>query len=97
MIQGKTKTGFKFEIDERILDDWRLLSSIALSESNDPSDQIRGAHELVSLVLGAKEKDLLDFIAKKNDGFVPANKVTEVITEILTEVKELKNSQSSEG
>ena len=97
MIEGKTKAGYKFSIDERIVDDWRLLSAIALSESADQSDQIRGAHELVSLVLGAKEKDLLDFIAKKNDGFVPANKVVEAITEILTEVRELKNSQSSEG
>ena len=97
MIEGKTKAGFKFSIDERILDDWRLLSAIALSESKDPSDQIRGAHELVSLVLGEKEKDLLDFIAKKNDGFVPSIKVTEAITEIITEVRELKNSSSSEG
>ena len=97
MIEGKTKTGYKFSIDERILNDWRLLSAIALSESTDPSDQIRGAHELVSLVLGEKEKELLDFIAKKNDGYVPTEKVTEVITDILTSVRELKNSQSSEG
>lgn len=97
MLEGKTKAGFKFSIDERILDDWRLLSAIALSESADPSDQIRGAHELVSLVLGENEKDLLDFVAKKNDGYVPANKVTEAITDILTSVRELKNSRSSEG
>lgn len=96
-MEGKTKSGFKFSLDERIIDDWRLLSAIALSESKDPSDQIRGAHELVSLLLGEKEKDLLDFIAKRNDGFVPSSQVSKIISEIITEVRELKNSQSSEG
>lgn len=96
-MTGKTKSGFRFSVDERILDDWRLLSAIALTETQDASDQIRGAHELVSLLLGEKEKDLLDFIAKRNDGFVPSSQVTKIISEIITEVKELKNSQSSEG
>lgn len=97
MLEGKTKTGFRFSVDERIIDDWRLLSAIALSESGDPSDQIRGAKELVSLLLGENEKNLLDFIAKRNDGFVPSSQVTKIISEIITEVRELKNSQSSEG
>lgn len=96
-MTGKTKSGFRFSVDERLLDDWRLLSAIALTETQDASDQIRGAHELVSLLLGEKEKDLLDFIAKRNDGFVPTSQVTKIIAEIITEVKELKNSQSSEG
>lgn len=96
-MTGKTKSGFRFSVDERILDDWRLLSAIALTETQDASDQIRGAHELVSLLLGEKEKDLLDFIAKRNDGFVPSSQVTKILSEIITEVKELKNSQSSEG
>ena len=96
-MEGKTKSGFRFSIDERIIDDWRLLSAIALSESGDPSDQIRGAKELVSLLLGDKEKDMLDFISKRNDGFVPSSQVTKIISEIITEVRELKNSQSSEG
>ena len=97
MIEGKTKAGFKFSIDERILGDWRLLSAIALSDSKDQSEQIKGTHELVTLILGDRERDLMDFIAKRNDGYVPADKVAETITEILTSVKELKNSPSSEG
>jgi len=96
MIDGKTRNGFKFSIDERVLDDWRLLTAIAQSDSKDPSTQIQGASSLVTLLLGDKEQELMDFIAKKNDGFVPAMAVTETVTEILTTVKELKNSSSSE-
>jgi hypothetical protein len=97
MINGKTKSGFKFSIDERVMDDWRLLKSIALSESSDPSEQIKGASNLVTLLLGDQEPAMMEFIAKKNKGFVPATAVTEMVTEILTSVKELKNSSSSEG
>lgn len=97
MIEGKTKDGFKFSIDERILGDWRLLSAIARSESSDQSEQIKGTHELVTLILGDREQDLIDFLSKKNDGYVPAIKVSGIVTEILTKVKELKNSSSSEG
>lgn len=92
MIEGKTKNGFKYKIDERVLDDWRLLKYIALSESNDQSEQIRGASNLVSLLLGEQEPAMMDFIAKKNKGFVPADSVIGMITDILTSVKELKNS-----
>ena len=92
MIEGKTKSGFKFKIDERLMDDWRLLKFIALTESTDPSEQLRGASNLVTLLLGDQEPALMDFIAKKNKGFIPATAVTGVITEILTTIKDLKNS-----
>lgn len=92
MINGKTKNGFKFSIDERVMEDWRLLQYIALSESTDPSEQIKGASRLVTLLLGDQEPAMMEFIAKKNEGYVPATAVTDMITEILTSVKELKNS-----
>lgn len=92
MIEGKTKNGFKFSIDERIIDDWRLLKYIAQSESKDPSEQIRGASNLVTLLLGDQEPAMMEFIAKKNKGFVPSSAVTDMVAEILTTVKDLKNS-----
>ncbi len=92
MVEGKTKSGFKFKIDERLMDDWRLLKYIALAESSDPSEQLRGASGLVTLLLGDQEPAMIEFIAKKNKGYVPATAVTEIITEILTTVKDLKNS-----
>lgn len=91
MIEGKTKSGFKFKIDERILNDWRLVDAIGLSESDDASEQIRGVRNLVQLVLGDQADALKKHIADNNDGFVPMEKMTDVITEIITTTKELKN------
>ena len=92
MLNGKTKSGFKYEIDERVINDWRLLKYIAMSESSDPSEQIKGASSLVSLLLGDQEQALMEHLADKNDGYVPAVAVTEAITDIITSVNELKNS-----
>lgn len=92
MIEGKTKSGFRFKIDERILSDWRLVDAIGLSESDDASEQIRGVRNLVQLVLGDQTDALKKHLADSNDGFVPMEKMTDIITEIITTSKELKNS-----
>ena len=96
-MKGKTKSGFQFNIDERILDDWRVVDAIGLSESSDASEQIQGARTLVDLILGTEKQKLLDFLAEKNNGFVPTTEMVKVIAEIITESRELKNSQSSAG
>ena len=97
MIKGQIKSGFKFSVDERILEDWRVVDAIGLSESEDASEQIKGARALVDLVLGKDKDKFMDHIAKQNDGFVPAAAITAGVAEIITTSKELKNSQSSAG
>ena len=96
-MKGTTKSGFKFNIDERIIDDWRLLDAIAMAESDDPGEQIRGSRAVADLLLGKDKESLMQFLQKKHDGFVPAIEVTNTIAEIITSVRELKNSQSSAG
>lgn len=97
MIEGKTKSGFKFKIDERILDDWSLVEAIALSDSNDASEQIYGLKRLYDIIIGAQNDALKKHIADKNDGFVPSTEVSNELVEIIKTARELKNSQSSEG
>lgn len=97
MIEGKTKSGFKFHVDERILDDWRLVEAIKRSESDDASEVIRGMTDLVDLVVGDQGDALKKHIADKNEGYIPKGVILTTITEIINESKELKNSQSSEG
>ena len=96
-MKGTTKSGFKFDIDERIIDDWRLIDAIGMAESEDPSEQIKGTRAVADLLLGKNKDSLMQFLQKKNEGYVPVAAMTNTIAEIISEVKELKNSQSSEG
>ena len=96
-MKGTTKSGFKFNIDERIIEDWRLIDAIAMAESDDPGERVRGTKAVADLLLGKDKASLIKFIQDKNDGFVPASEMTNVIAEIITTVRELKNSQSSQG
>ena len=94
-MKGTTKSGFKFNVDERIIEDWRLIEAIALAESDDPGEQLKGTRAVADLLLGKDKESLIKFIQDKNDGFVPALEMTTTIAEIITSVRELKNSQSS--
>lgn len=89
----KTKSGFKCEIDDRVLEDYRLLEAIALTaDSNNQTSVIRGTTKTVDLLFGDRKQELFDHIAKKNDGYVPSTAVTTELTEIMESIKELKNS-----
>lgn len=91
-----TKSGFEFEVDERIFTDYRFVDAIAKC-SMDKVSEIQGTAELVNLLFGDKKKSFLNHIASKNDGFAPSEVVTEEVKHILEEYHELKNSSSSEG
>lgn len=91
MIEGKTKSGFKFKVDERITTDWRLLEAIALSENEDANLKIKGTIELINLILGKDADKLKAHIAKKNDGFVPIEKINDEIVEIMVHLDPSKN------
>lgn len=93
-----TKTGFKFDVDERIFTDYRFVDAIA--EASDPDDKVgelRATTELVNLVFGKQKKAFMDHLSKKNDGFIPAEVVNNELQYIITEYNALKNSSSSEG
>lgn len=88
-----TKTGFKFDVDERIFTDYRFVDAVA--EASDPDDKVgelRATTKLVDLVFGDKKKAFMDHIAKKNDGFIPAEVVNNELQYVITEYNALKNS-----
>ena len=88
-----TKTGFKFDVDERIFSDYRFVDAIA--EASDPNDKVgelRATTKLVDLVFGDKKKAFMDHIAKKNDGYIPAEVVNNELQYVITEYNALKNS-----
>ena len=83
-MQGKTSTGFKFDIDDRILTDWRFTMALSRCQNGKGMDQLAGAQEMVSLMLGEDGlSDLMNHISEKNDGFVPAEAVMAEVKDIF--------------
>ena len=83
-MQGKTRTGFKFNIDDRILTDWRFTMALTKCQNGKGIEQLTGAQEMVTLMLGEEgSKALMEHISKKNDGYVPAEAVMEEVKDIF--------------
>ena len=84
MIKGKTNSGFKFEVDERVKNDWRLMKAIQLTDSGNTADSLSGCVQLVTLLLGSKgEQELIEHIMKANDGYCPSDAMTTEVLEII--------------
>lgn len=96
MIGGKTKTGFSFEVDEKMLNDWRLTRALVkMQDKTNTAERFKGVDEALTLLLGDKVDDLMDHLVKKNKGYAPIEKLTAEIKDIMDSVKAAKNSSSS--
>lgn len=93
MVEGKTKSGFKFKINENILNDWDFVTlSDKLRRGNGSMEE---ANMLYEMVLGSDGmKKLKEHIREKNDGIVDAFAMRDEFTEIISSTK-VKNSPSS--
>lgn len=91
MIEGKTKSGFKYKVDERIKTDWRLVKAIADSQNDDMNVKLKAVVEMIQLVLGDNEELFMQHIMKKNEGFIPMEKVNAEISEIIQSIPDSKN------
>lgn len=92
MIEGVTKSGFKFKVDKRAVTDQRMLDAIVRSMSKNADEQVKGSVEVYLLLLGEKQyKKLEEHIMKQNDGFCPADIMAAEYAEIMESAKELKN------
>lgn len=87
MIKGKTKSGFKFKIDETKLNDYRFMKDLSKMEEN----PLRFPAVLEKLLGEEQEEALLEHLEDEN-GHVDAEKVAEELAEILSSGKETKNS-----
>jgi hypothetical protein len=88
-----TKSGFKCEINERVLDDWRFVRAIAKSTSDDANEKLRGAIDIVSLVMGDNEEAFYKYLSSKDpDGIVSESAVTDDLVSIIEHIKPIKNS-----
>jgi hypothetical protein len=82
MKKGKTESGFKFEIDERVLDDMELIDAMAASQGDDPTQ----ISTVVVKIFGEEQrKRLYDFV-RTEDGRVPITEVANIITEVVESI-----------
>ena len=96
MITGVLSNGFKYEVDERILNDFRLVDAIALSESNDNAEKLRGLTDYCKLIIGdANMKKLQKMLKKENGGFIPQEAIYEAASEIMEAMKENAGKKSN--
>lgn len=86
MIKGKTKSGFKFEIDERLLDDYELVELLAETEDNPLL-----ITKVLTKLLGDQKKELIEHV-REEDGIVPAGRMMEELEEVFNTSKKTKNS-----
>lgn len=104
MTEGKTRSGFSFKVDEKVVNDWEFMRHMsrlnAISkQAEDPED---GAAQLAAFeemdfvfqkVLGEKQfEKLLSHIRKQNDGCANLNTVMTEWQDIISAAKASKNS-----
>lgn len=94
MVSGRTKSGYEFEVDERLLNDWDVCEQLTRAQSEDRTERMSGFFKLGEMILGEKLKKLKKHL--KVDGIVPVDKMAWELTEIISIVadksREVKNS-----
>ena len=92
-MEGKTKSGFKYNIDERALGDWRFILAVSKIQNGADMDKLEGAVEMVETLLGKDgHKALVAHLANKSeDGFVSADAIMAEVNEIIAASNKAKN------
>ena len=93
MVEGKTKSGFNYKYDERILNDYGLLEAIGdFDASSQKIEQVTALKRIIDYLLGDNREAFLEHIAKQNDGFRPLDVMQAEILEIINSSQQVKNS-----
>lgn len=87
MIEGKTKSGFKYKIPKKNLENYELIESLAEAEENPLQFP-----KVVNLLLGPEQAKRLKDHVRDKSGVVPAERISEEIQSIFENHNETKNS-----
>lgn len=88
MIKGKTKSGFEFEIEEEVLDDYELLE---LLTETDKGNQVAIFKAIDHILIPDQKKRLKEHV-RNEKGRVPASAMIAEITDIISSCNQGKNS-----
>lgn len=96
-IKVKTKSGYKIEVNPRILDSWDVLEIMASVDSENASEKLKGTINLVNMLFRDKKDDYMNYLKEHDaDGLADTDVIREDVLGIIEEVKALKNSSPSE-
>lgn len=87
MLRGKTESGFTYEIDEEVMDDYDFLEILCKIDDGDTALTVK----MVDMLLGEKQKEELKNHLRTENGRVSAKKMLAEVMEIFRETKEGKN------
>ena len=91
MVEGKTKSGIAFTLDERIKDDARLMHLLVkLQQTKDqPLEMGKSMNQLLALIFGSDDGTyaFMNEVADKHDGVCSASVMLEELNEMLDAIK----------
>lgn len=90
MITGKTTSGFEYSLNERNLNDFRLVRALARLDKNPLA-----LPDVVELLFGEDQAESLYDHLTQDDGSIPTDLLEKEVIEIFNAQKEIKNSSSS--
>lgn len=91
IVKGETKTGYKFEYDDKILHDWELVKLLAKADEEDVSASVK----LFYFILGDEGvKKLEEHCSKGGKNRVTIERMRNEMLDIIQYNQEAKNSQA---
>jgi hypothetical protein len=83
-ITGKTKTGYAYSYDERILTDWEFVQLLSITQSGSDMEKIAASTKVVELLVGKDKMDgLITHVRNHNDGFAPVEGIVAEFTDMI--------------
>lgn len=87
MIKGITQSGFNYEIEESIVDDYEILEMLETLD-----DDTLSLVRIVKRMLGKEQTERLKEHIRTEEGFVSTVEMTDELVDIFTNQNEIKNS-----
>ena len=87
MVRGTTESGFAFEIEDEILDDYELLELLCQIDEGETTLTIK----MVDKLLGEEQKERLKEHVRAKSGRVSAKRLLTEVMEIFNATSEGKN------
>ena len=98
MVKGKTKSGIKYQLDERVKDDARFLYYLAKAQDDesDMGEKSKAIMGILKLIFGSDDGVItfMDAVAATNDGVCNVETMLSELTEMFDALN-AKNLSSS--